>query len=77
MGRRLVFDFWAHDIATEDAEETLEELGVPFEVETESGVRYPSAPEDPGRCDDWAEIYVDTEALVKWLEERIEEEIKS
>jgi len=77
LGRRMIYDFWAHDIATEIAKETLEELGIPFEVETERRVRDPSAPEDLGRCDDWARIYVDTEVLAKWLERRIDEKIRN
>ena len=77
MGRRMVFDFWAHDIATEVAEETLKELGIPFEVETERRIRDPSAPEDLGRYDDWARIYVDMEMLAKWLERRIDEKIRN
>ena len=52
MGRKMIFDFWAYDAATEVAKETLEELGIPFEVETEKCVRNPSAPEDLGRYDD-------------------------
>jgi len=77
LGRRMIFDFWAYDAATEVAKETLEELGIPFEVETERRVRDPSAPEDLGRYDDWARIYVDTEVLVKWLERKIDERIRN
>jgi len=77
LGRRMIFDFWAYDAATEVAKETLEELGITFEVETERRVRDPSAPEDLGRYDDWARIYVDTEVLVKWLERKIDERIRN
>lgn len=73
--RRLVYDFWAHDIPTEVALETLRKLGIPFEVKAERRIRDPSAPEDFGRCDDWAKVYVEPEALVKWLERKIDEEI--
>jgi len=74
MGR-LVYDFWANDIPTEVALETLRKLGIPFEVETKRRVRDPSAPQEFGRYDDWAQIYVDPEVLVKWLERKIDEEI--
>jgi len=72
----LIYDFWAHDIPTEIAEETLKELGIPFEVKKKRRVRDRSALEDFGKNDEWAEIYVDSEALLKWLEDRIEEEIR-
>jgi hypothetical protein len=70
----LVYDFWAYDIATDVAKETLENLGIPFEVETRRKLRDPSAPEGC-KYDDWAEIYVDVDRLVKWVEEKIESEI--
>jgi len=74
-GRKaLVYDFWAYDIATDIAKETLESLGIPFEVETKRKLRDPSAPEGC-RCDNWAEIYVDLDRLAKWVEEKIESEI--
>jgi len=70
----LIYDFWAYDIPTEIAEETLKELGIPFEVKKKRQVRDPSAPEGLGKNDEWVEIYVDPEALLKWLENRIEKE---
>ena len=74
-GRKaLVYDFWAHDIATDIAKETLENLGIPFEVKTERRLRDPSAPEGC-KYDDWAEIFVDLDRLAKWVEEKIESEI--
>ena len=36
--RRLVYDFWEHDIPTEVALETLKKLGIPFEIETEKRI---------------------------------------
>lgn len=77
MGKRMIYGFWAYDIATEVARETLEELGIPFEVETERRVRDPSALEELGRYDDWATIYVETEALIEWLGRKIDEEIRN
>jgi len=74
-GRKaLVYDFWAYDIATDIAKETLESLGIPFEVKTERKLRDPSAPEGC-KYDDWAEIFVDLDRLAKWVEEKIESEI--
>ena len=74
-GRKaLVYDFWAYDIATDIAKETLENLGIPFEVEIKRKLRDPSAPEGC-KYDDWAEIYVDLDRLAKWVEEKIESEI--
>jgi len=52
--RRLVYDFWEHDIPTEVTIETLKKLGIPFEIETERRIRDSSVPEDLGRSDDWA-----------------------
>jgi hypothetical protein len=49
-GRKvLVYDFWAYDIATDIAKETLENLGIPFEVETKRKLRDPSANTTIGR----------------------------
>jgi hypothetical protein len=74
-GRKaLVYDFWAYDIATDIAKETLENLGIPFEVETKRKLRDRSAPEGC-KYDDWVEIYVDLNRLAKWVEEKIESEI--
>jgi len=73
--RRLVYEFWADDIPTEIALETLKELGISFKTEEERRVRDPSAPEDI-RYDKWLKIYV-LEDLVKWLERKIDEEINS
>lgn len=75
-GEVLVYDFWAYDVGTDVAKETLEELGVPFRVETKRRLRDRSAPEGC-KYDEWAEIYVDVEKLVKWIEAKIEEEINS
>lgn len=72
----LVYEFWAHDIATEIAKETLDGLRVPSRVETRRKLRDPSAPEGC-KFDDWAEVYVDKEELAKWLERKIDEEINS
>jgi len=36
--RRLVYDFWEHDIPAEVALETLKKLGIPFEIETEKRI---------------------------------------
>ena len=36
--RRLVYDFWEHDISTEVTIETLKKLGIPFEIETEKRI---------------------------------------
>jgi len=77
LERKMIFDFWSHDLATDVAKETLERLGIPFEIETERHVRDPSAPEDFGRYDDWAKIYVDKDELVEWLERKIDEEIRN
>jgi len=74
--RRLVYEFWADDIPTEIALETLKELEIPFETEEERRVRDPSAPEDI-RYDNWLKIYVNSEDLVTWLERRIDKEINS
>jgi hypothetical protein len=76
-GKRLVHEFWAYDIATDVAKETLEKLGIPYAVETEGLLRDTSAPEGLGRYDDWAKIYVEEEDLAVWLERKIEEEINS
>jgi len=74
-GRKaLVYDFWAYDIATDIAKETLENLGIPYEVETKRRLRDPSAPEGC-KYDYWAEIFVDLDRLAKWVEEKIEGEI--
>jgi len=74
--RRLVYEFWADDIPTQIAIETLKELEIPFETEEERRVRDPSAPEDI-RYDNWLKIYVNSEDLVTWLERRIDKEINS
>jgi hypothetical protein len=76
-GKRLVHEFWAYDIATDVAKETLEKLGIPFKVETERQLRDASAPEDCGRYDYWAKIYVEEKDLTAWLEGKIKEEIDS
>jgi len=72
----LVYEFWARDAATEVAKEVLEELRISYKVKTGRMVRDPSAPEDC-RHDEWAEIYVGFNDLVKWLQERIEREIET
>jgi len=46
--KRPVYDFWAYDIATDVAKEVLENLGIPFKVETEKRIRDPKAPKDLG-----------------------------
>jgi hypothetical protein len=76
-GKRLVHEFWAYDIATDIAKETLEKLGISFAVETERRLRDPSATEDLGRHDDWAKIYVEEKDLAAWLATKIEEKINS
>ena len=73
--RRIVYDFWAGDFATEVVKEKLEGLKIPFEVKIERRVREPLAPKDC-RYDYWAKIYVDTKELVKWLEKTIEDTIR-
>jgi len=76
-GRKaVVYEFWAYDIATDVAKETLDQLGVPYKIETKRRLRDPTAPEGC-RYDDWAKIIVDMEELAKWLERRIDEEINS
>lgn len=72
--RVLIYDFWAHDAATDIVRETLEGLGIPYEVKTRRTVRDPSAPRDC-RFDEWAEVYVDVNRLVRWLKEKIEGEV--
>ena len=74
MGR-LVYDFWEQDIPTEIALETLRKLGIPFKVKVERRTRDPSAPEDLGKHDEWAKVYVDDKALVEWLKKRIDDSI--
>jgi len=74
MGR-LVYDFWANDIPTEVALETLRKLGIPFKVKVERRTRDPSTPEDLGKHDEWAKVYVDDKALVEWLKKRIDDSI--
>jgi len=74
-GRRvLVYEFWAYDIATDIVKEALENLGIPYEVETKRKLRDPSAPEGC-KYDEWAEIYVDLGRLAEWVREKIESEI--
>jgi len=74
--KAVVYEFWAYDIATDIAKDTLDQLGIPYEVETERRLRDPTAPEGC-RYDEWARIIVDVDELAKWLERRIDEEINS
>ena len=75
-GKVLIYEFWAYDIPTDVAIETLDKLGIPYEVKTKRKLRDRSAPEGC-QYDEWAEIYVDVEDLVGWLEAKIEDEINS
>ncbi len=72
----LIFEFWAHDIATDIAEEVLSRLGIPYRVRIRRKMRDPGAPKGC-KFDEWAEICVDAKELTEWIERKIDEEINS
>ena len=69
--KKLVYEFWSGDIPTEIAKETLDELGVPYEVKVVKKLRVKS----PRMYDYWTKIYIDLNKVSEWLAKRIEKEI--